>query len=91
MQERNSNAALNLAREYYGDNNLKKWDVRPTKRLDFEGIARHRNVNIMLYELKKDRREGCRIYMAVSLRQGPAQKQSARKKHGIIGRSLFLH
>ena len=54
VQERNCNAVLNLAREYYGDNNLKKRDVRPTELVDFEGIARHRNVNIMLYEPKKD-------------------------------------
>ena len=27
----------------------------PTKLVDFEGIARHHNVNIMLYEPKKDR------------------------------------
>ena len=72
VQERNSNAALNLAREYYGDNNLKKRDVRPTKLLNFEGTTRHHNVNIILYEPKKDRREGCRISMAVSPRQGPA-------------------
>ena len=44
-----------LAREYYGDKNLKKRDVRPTKLVDFEGIAKHHNVNIMLYEPKKDR------------------------------------
>ena len=55
VQERNHNAALNLAREYYGDNNLKKRDVRPTKLVDFEGIARHRNVNIILYEPKRYR------------------------------------
>ena len=55
VQERNCDAAKNLAREYYGDNNLKKRDVRPTKPVDFEGIARHHNVNIMLYEPKKDR------------------------------------
>ena len=54
-QERNRNAVLNLAHEYYGDNNLRKRDVRPTKLVDFEGIARHLNVNIMLYEPKKDR------------------------------------
>ena len=29
--------------------------------------------------------------MAVSLRQGQAQKQLAHNKHGIIGRPLFLH
>ena len=55
VQKKNCESALNLAREYYGDNNLKKRDVRPTKLVDFEGIARHHNVNIMLYEPKKDR------------------------------------
>ena len=44
---------LNLAREYYGDKNLKKRDMRPTKLVDFEGIAKHHHVNIMLYEPKK--------------------------------------
>ena len=29
--------------------------VKPTKLVDFEGIARHQNVNIMLYEPKMDR------------------------------------
>ena len=55
VQERNRNAALGLVCEYYGDKNLKKRDVRPTKLVDFEGIARHHNVNTMLYEPKKDR------------------------------------
>ena len=55
VQERNSKAALNLVREYYGDNTLKRKDVRPTKLVDFEGIARNHNVNIMLYEPNKDR------------------------------------
>ena len=55
MQKRNRDAAKNLACEYYGDKNLKKRDVRPTKLVDFEGIARHHNVNTMLYEPKKDR------------------------------------
>ena len=48
-------AALNLAREYYGDNKLKRKDVRPTKLVDFEGITKHHNVNIMLYKPKQDR------------------------------------
>ena len=55
VQERNCRAALNLACEYYGDKNLKKRDVRPTELAGFEGIARHHNVNIMLYEPTKDR------------------------------------
>ena len=56
VHKRNCDADLSLAREYYGDNNLKKKDVRPTKLVDFEGIARHHNVNIMFYEPKKDSR-----------------------------------
>ena len=40
-------AALDLAREYYGDNKLKRKDVKPTKLVDFEGIARNDNVNVM--------------------------------------------
>ena len=55
MQGRNRNATLNLVHEYYGDKNLKTRDARPTKPVDFEGIVRHHNVNILLYEPKKDR------------------------------------
>ena len=40
--------------EYYGDNKLKRKNLRPAIRVDFKGIARHHNVNIMLYESMKD-------------------------------------
>ena len=68
VQERNRNVALKLMREYYGDNNLEKRDVRPTKLVDFEGITRHHNVNIMLYEPKKYRGNNAGS-MTVSLRK----------------------
>ena len=55
VEKKNCKASLNLAREYYDDNKLKRKDVRPTKLVDFESIAKHLNVNIMLYEPKKDR------------------------------------
>ena len=55
MEKRNCETALNLSCEYYGDKKFKKYDVRPTKRVAFEGIEKHHNVNIMLYEPKKDR------------------------------------
>ena len=55
--------------------------MRPTKLVDFEGIARYHNVNIMLYVPKKDGGKD-----AVSLWQDSAQKQLVHKKHGIIGR-----
>ena len=47
--------ALSLAREYYSDKNLKKRDVKPTKLVDFEGIAKRHNVIVMFYEPKKDK------------------------------------
>ena len=46
--------ALNLAREFYSNNKLKRKDVRATRLEDFEGIAKHLNVNIMLYESEKE-------------------------------------
>ena len=55
VQKRNCDAAKNLVREYYGNNNLKKKGRGTHKTCNFEGIARHPNVNIMLYEQKKDR------------------------------------
>ena len=41
VSKRKCKAALNLARKYYGDNKLKRKDVRPTRLVDFEGIVRH--------------------------------------------------
>ena len=46
--------ALTLAREHYENDKLKQQDVKATKLVDFEGIAKHFNVNIMLYESKKE-------------------------------------
>ena len=40
VQERNCDAALNLVCKYYGGNILEKRDVRPTRLVDFEGIAK---------------------------------------------------
>ena len=51
-RERLTREALKLAREYYGNNKLKRKDVRATKLMDFEGIAEKFNVNIRVYEPK---------------------------------------
>ena len=40
-------------RKYNGEK-LKQKDVRPTNIADFERIAKHHNVNIMLHERKKE-------------------------------------
>ena len=52
--ERSTKEVLNLSREFYNDNKLKRKDVRVTKLVDFEGTAKDLNVNIMLYESKKE-------------------------------------
>ena len=59
-------AATNVAREYYGDNNLKRKDVRPTKLVDFEGIARHHNYyyyQFILFWHKKNVVHNYKMYM----------------------------
>lgn len=47
--ERTCREALALAREYYKDLKLVKHAVRATKLVDFEGIAKHHEINIMLF------------------------------------------
>ena len=65
--------------------------MRPTRLVDFEGIARHHNVNIMLCKPKEDREKGCRNYTVVSLSQDLGQKRPGQSNHETIGRPLFLH
>ena len=55
VSKRNCDAAKNLEREYYGNKNLKKRDVRSTKRVDFKGIAKHQNVNIKFMNQRNTR------------------------------------
>lgn len=51
---------VKFSREQYGDE-WKRKDVRPTNLVDFEHVAKHHNINIMLYELKaKDGRSSKR-------------------------------
>ena len=91
MSKRNCKTALNLACEYYGDKNLRKKDVRPTNLVDFEGIARHRNVNIMLYEPKKNK--GKDAESVWRLIYGKTQHKSGLPTINIrlLGGSPFLH
>ena len=50
--ERTTKEALKLARAYYENDKLKRKDVRATKLVDFEGIAKKFNINIRVYEPK---------------------------------------
>merc|ERR1711911_67274 len=53
--------ALKLAREYYKEPKLKRTDVRETKLVDMEEIAKKFKVNIMVYEPKGKSKHICKL------------------------------
>ena len=52
-EEDTNREALKLARDFYRKPNLKREDVKPTRLVDFENIAKQFQVNIRLFELAK--------------------------------------
>ena len=52
-EEKTNRDALNLARDFYKNPNLKREDVKPTRLVDFENIAKQFKVNIRLFQLAK--------------------------------------
>ena len=55
-EEDTNREALKLARDFYRKPNLKREDVKPTRLVDFENIAKQFKVNIRLFELAKGRK-----------------------------------
>ena len=55
-EEDTNRDALKLARDFYKNQNLKREDVKPTRLVDFENIAKQFKVNIRLFELAKGRK-----------------------------------
>ena len=53
-EEDTNREALKLARVFYKNQNLKREDVKPTRLVDFENIAKQFKVNIRLFELAKE-------------------------------------
>ena len=53
-EEDTNRDALKLARDFYKKPNLKREDVKPTRLVDFENIAKQFKVNIRLFELAKE-------------------------------------
>ena len=49
-EEKTNRDALNLAKDFYKNPNLKREDVEPTRLVDFENIAKRFKVNIRLFE-----------------------------------------
>ena len=52
-EEDTNREALKLARDFYEKPNLKREDVKPTRLVDFENIAKQFKANIRLFELAK--------------------------------------
>ena len=52
-EEDTNREALKLARDFFRKPNLKREDVKPTRLVDFENIAKQFKVNIRLFELAK--------------------------------------
>ena len=53
-EEDTNRDALKLARDFYRIPNLKRGDVKPTRPIDFENIAKQFKVNIRLFEPKEN-------------------------------------
>ena len=53
-EEDTNRDTLKLARDFYKKPNLKRGDVKPTRLVDFENIAKQFKVNIRLFELAKE-------------------------------------
>ena len=54
-EEKTNRDALKLARDFYKRSNLKRGDVKPTRLVDFENIAKQFKVNIRLFEPRENK------------------------------------
>ena len=53
-EEKTNRDALKLARDFYKRPNLKRGDIKPTRLVDFENIAKQFKVNIRLFEPREN-------------------------------------
>ena len=80
--------ALNLARDFYKNPNLKREDVKPTRLVDFENIAKQFKANIRLFEPKaesKTEEESKTVWRLVS------GKNQFRKNLPCVDIGLFVY
>ena len=54
-EEDTNRDALKLARDFYKNHNLMREDVKPTRLVDFENIAKQFEVNIRLFEPEENK------------------------------------
>ena len=53
-EEDTNREALMLVRDFYKNQNLKREDVKPTRLVDFENIAKQFKINIRLFEPREN-------------------------------------
>ena len=71
---------------------MKQKDLTLNKFVDLEGFTKYCNVNIILYESKKDSRKMQDLHSGKFLvRFNTKEKRLSHSKHRTAGRSLFLH
>ena len=81
-EEKTNRDALKLARDFYKNPNLKREDVKPTRLVDFENIAKQFKVNIRLFELEKERKTAWRLVFG---------KNQFRKNLPCVDIGLFVY
>ena len=74
--------ALKLARDFYKNPNLKREDVKPTKLVDFENIAKQFKVNIRLFEPEEESKTVWRLVFG---------KNQFRKNLPCVDIGLFVY
>ena len=81
-EEDTNRDALKLARDFYKKPNLKREDVKPTKLVDFENIAKQFKVNIRLFEPEEESKTVWRLVFG---------KNQFRKNLPCVDIGLFVY
>ena len=80
-EEDTNRDALKLARDFYRKPNLKREDVKPTRLVDFENIAKQFKVNIRLFEPEAERKTVWKLVFG---------KNQFKKNLPCVGIGLFV-
>ena len=81
-EEDTNRDALKLARDFYKNPNLKREDVKPTRLVDFENIAKQFKVNIRLFEPVKESKTVWKLVFG---------KNQLRKNLSCVDIGLFVY
>ena len=85
-EEDTNRDALKLARDFYRIPNLKRGDVKPTRPIDFENIAKQFKVNIRLFEPTK---ESETVEESETAEESKTEKESETVWRLVSGKNQF--